>query len=224
MNSIIVQHPAHSSQQLFLLFHGLGADPSDLQPLGEVLAKSFPAAMVVCVAAPQNCDFASGLQWFSIQNISEENRVDRVAQVLPDFILMVQHWQKLSQVHASATALIGFSQGAMMALEASKHAPLIAGRVIAHSGRFITLPSIIPELTSIHLIHGQSDDVVPYRHTIEAAQALQAIDADFTADVIPHLTHTISPETVALILKRLQSHVPKRLWNEALKAANTLAH
>jgi phospholipase/carboxylesterase len=224
MNSIVVQHPTQPSQQLFLLFHGLGADPSDLKPLGDILAKNFPAAMVVCVAAPQNCDFASGLQWFSVLNMSEENRAQRVAQVLPNFFRVVQHWQHLSRVSPSATALIGFSQGAMMALEASKHQPFVAGRIIAHSGRFITLPSVMSELSSIHLIHGKLDDVVPYHHTLEAAQALQTIGADFTADVVPHLAHIISPDTVTLILKRLQSHVPKRLWNEALKAAKTLPH
>jgi predicted esterase len=31
--SIIVQQPAAQAQQLFLLFHGVGADPSDLAPL-----------------------------------------------------------------------------------------------------------------------------------------------------------------------------------------------
>lgn len=220
--TLIIQNPAQPIQQLFLMFHGLGADPSDLHPLGVILAEAFPQAMVVSVAAPQACDFGSGLQWFSIQNISEENRVQRVAQAIPSFISTVQHWQSVAKVGASATALFGFSQGAMMALEASKHVPFIAGRVIAHSGRFISLPTAIPELTSIHLIHGKSDDVVPYRHTVEGAEALQRIDADFTADVIPHLSHTLNEETIALILKRLQAHVPKRLWAEALKAANSL--
>jgi phospholipase/carboxylesterase len=77
-------------------------------------------------------------------------------------------------------------------------------------------------LTSIHLIHGKDDAVIPYRHTVEAAEALQALKADFTADVLPHLGHSMNADSIALIFKRLQSHVPKRLWDEALQAAKHL--
>jgi phospholipase/carboxylesterase len=174
------------------------------------------------VAAPYDCDLGQGLQWFSVQNVTEENRAQRLQQALPSFLSTVQHWQSVANVEASATALIGFSQGAIMALEASKSAELLAGRVIAHSGRYVTLPSAAHELLSIHLIHGKTDAVIPYRYTVEAAEALQALGADFTADVLPFLGHTLNDETVAIILKRLQSHVPKRLWDEALQAAKAL--
>lgn len=222
MNSILVQQPAEASQQLFLLFHGVGADPSDLQPLGKIIAQAFPQAMVVSVAAPHDCDLGQGLQWFSVQNVTEENRAQRLQQALPSFVSIVQHWQSVAQVEASATALIGFSQGAIMALEASKSSELLAGRVIAHSGRYVTLPSAAHELLTIHLIHGKTDAVIPYRHTVEAAEALQTVGADFTADVLPFLGHSINDESVAIILNRLQSHVPKRLWDEALQAAKAL--
>jgi phospholipase/carboxylesterase len=224
--SIIIQTPAEPSQQLFLLFHGVGADPTDLAPLGKQIAQAFPAATVVSVAAPDECDMGKGLQWMSVQGATEAEREakrpERLALALPRFISTVKHWQALAKVEPSATALIGFSQGGIMALEASKGGGLLAGRVMAHSARFVTLPSSMSELTSIHLIHGKDDAVIPYRHTVEAAEALQALKADFTADVLPHLGHSMNADSIALIFKRLQSHVPKRLWDEALQAAKHL--
>jgi phospholipase/carboxylesterase len=223
---IIIQTPAQQSQQLFLLFHGVGADPSDLEPLGRIVAEAFPAAMVVSVAAPDECDMGQGLQWMSVQGATEAEREakrpERLHSALPRFISTVNHWQALAKVEPSATALIGFSQGAIMALEASTGSELLAGRVVAHSGRFVSLPTSFCELTTAHLIHGKDDAVIPYRHTVEAAEALQAIGVDFTADVVPYLGHSINDETVALILQRLQSYVPKRLWDEALQAAKHL--
>jgi phospholipase/carboxylesterase len=226
MPSIIIQKPTQTSRQLFLLFHGVGADPRDLAPLGEQLAQAFPMAMVVSVAAPDECDMGQGLQWMSVQGASEAEREalrpERLAHALPRFISTVKHWQAVANVDAKATALIGFSQGAIMALEASKGNELLAGRIIAHSGRFVALPSSVSELTSIHLIHGKDDAVIPYRHTVEAAEALQALKADFTADVLPHLGHSMNADSIAIIFQRLQSHVPKRLWDEALLAAKHL--
>ncbi|MEY4448279.1 MAG: Carboxylesterase 2, partial [Pseudomonadota bacterium] len=45
---IVVQAPAQAAQ-LFLLFHGYGADAQDMQPLAKRFAEEFPQACVVCV-------------------------------------------------------------------------------------------------------------------------------------------------------------------------------
>lgn len=220
--SIIIQQPNSAVQQLFLLFHGYGAAPSDLVPVGQALAQVFPAAMIVSVAAPEPADAGMGLQWFSLQGITEDNRMERVQKALSRFVSTVQHWQNTTQVIPAATALIGFSQGGIMALEASKQADLLAGRVIAHSARYAQLPTALPETLSTHLIHGKLDAVIPYAHAVAALEALQGIDADFTADIIPDLGHTISEESLDVMVQRLQTHVPKRLWQEALQAAQNL--
>lgn len=55
----------------------------------------------------------------------------RVDAIMPTFIETVRYWQKQSGVGANATALIGFSQGAIMALESIKAEPGLASRVIA---------------------------------------------------------------------------------------------
>ena len=80
---------------------------------------------------------ASGRQWFSVQGVTEENRQARIDAIMPVFIETVRYWQKQSGVGANATALIGFSQGAIMALESIKAEPGLASRVIAFNGRAV---------------------------------------------------------------------------------------
>src|SRR3546814_11975360 len=58
------------------------------------------------------------------------------------------------------TALAGFSQGASMALEASHAQPDLAGRVLAFSGLYASLPSTIPPTTMLHFFHGDWKSVV----------------------------------------------------------------
>lgn len=215
----VVQRPSLPAAQLILLFHGVGADAQSMVPLGQRLAAEFPRALVVAVRAYQPCDLSGGYQWFSVLGITEENRLERVAQAMPAFEACVAHWQQQAGVDASATALIGFSQGAIMALESLKrHVPL-AARVIAISGRFATLPRAAPGSTTVHMLHGKTDAVIPYRYTVEAAHHLRDLGADITAEVLPFIGHELHAEFVARIVNKLTTHIPQRLWADALKAA-----
>ncbi len=217
--SIIVARPEGQAEQLMLLFHGVGSTALDLVPLGRVLAAEFPAAFVVSVAAPMPSEAGGGCQWFSVQDISEENRPARVEAALPAFMATVAHWQKEAGVGTDAVALIGFSQGGIMALEATRDQPAIAGRVVSIAGRFATLPTTPNPGTTLHLLHGKLDPVIPYGFTVEAAKHLVAIGADITADVIPFVGHQINDEIATLMIERLRGHLPRRTWEAALQAA-----
>jgi phospholipase/carboxylesterase len=144
---------------------------------------------------------------------------------MPAFEDVVRHWQRESGLGVAATALVGFSQGAIMALEATQRAdaPALAGRVVAIAGRFAVPPAYPAPETTFHLFHGKHDPVIPYRFAIEGAERLIALGADVTADVLPFVKHEIEAEILALIVERLQGHVPKRLWDEALRAGARLA-
>lgn len=225
--SLIVHTPASgTAKQLFLLFHGVGAAPDDLVPLGKILAKQFPQSAVVSVQAPHDCPYSDGYQWYSVDGITEELRPVLAAQAMPLFIATVQQWQAAFKIGSEATALVGFSQGAGMALEstqlAAPTAPL-AARIVALSGRFAVLPTLAPEQCTLHLIHGKQDAVISYSHTVLAAERLVQLGADITADVIPFAGHEINAEIAALVLERLTTHVPKRFWDMAQNDAQTAA-
>ena len=217
--SIIVRAPDGAPAQLFLLFHGVGADARDLEAFGERLGDAFPQAMIVSVMAPDMADLGRGRQWFSIREINEESRPARIANALPAFISQVRFWQKASGVGYPGTALIGFSQGAIMALEAVHASPSVAGRVVAIAGRFGRLPDTVPQETTIHWIHGKADPVISYQHAVEGAERVIALGGDLTADVLPRVGHEINPEVEEVLLRRLKTYVPKRLWEAALRNA-----
>ncbi len=229
--SLIVHPPEGGvAKQLFLLFHGVGAAPDDLVPLGQIIARQFPQSAVVSVQAPHDCPYSDGFQWFSVDGITEQQRAGRTAQALPLFQQAVQHWQQAFGIGAEATALVGFSQGAGLALESTQLGTALAARIVALSGRFSTLPTTAPDNCTLHLIHGKQDNVIAYSHTIHAAERLVQLGADITADVIPFAGHEITPEIANLVIERLTTHVPKRIWeaaqneaasNQAAAATNT---
>lgn len=193
--SIVVSRPA-AARQLFVLFHGDDSDAAALAPLGRLLASSFPQGFVVAQPAPAG---------------------------MPDFLAAVAHWQAQSGVAPAATALVGFAAGAVMALEATKERPAVAGRVVALAGRFEAPPTEPSPETTIHLFHGKEDPVAPYAGTIDAAQRLLALGTDATADVLPFTGHEVTDEMAALVLERLRGYLPQRCWKEALQADPTPA-
>lgn len=216
--SIVLQHPSGGARQLFLLFHGVGSEPASLEAMGRLLGEAFPQAFVVSVQAPQACDSGRGFQWFSVAGVAEENRPGRVDEAMPAFLETIAYWQGRCGVGAPATALVGFSQGAIMALECTKSVPARAGRVVALGGRFASLPTqAAPEVT-IHLFHGKEDPVIAYGLAIEGAERLLALGMDVTADVLPFVRHEVPAEMVQLVVERLRSYLPQRLWREALAA------
>ncbi|WP_159875203.1 MULTISPECIES: esterase [Aquitalea] len=214
-HDIVIQQPT-TPQQLMLLFHGVGASPEHMQEAGNVLARSFPQALIVSVAGADPSDLGQGFQWFSVQGVTEENRLQRVADALPRFFAAVEYWQQQSGLGHAATALLGFSQGAIMALEAAAARPQLASRVLAFSGRFASLPATALPQTTVHLFHGKSDPVIPYVHSIRAAEHLIALGSDVTAEIEPFIGHQLHEDLLEKAVEYLQSHIPKHVWNEAL--------
>lgn len=214
--ALVIRQPA-AAQQLFLLFHGYGANAADLEPLGTRLAAEFPQAAVVSLEAPEPMGYPGGYQWYSSDALDDSKRASRVAAALPAFRAEIASWQQATGVGPPATALVGFSQGAVMSLEACVVDPAPAGRVVAIAGRFASLPAGAPATTTFHLLHGKADDVIPCGHTVEGAQQLLALGADATADVLPFVGHTIDDEMIAVALRRLRTYVPRRIWEEAMK-------
>jgi phospholipase/carboxylesterase len=202
-SSIVIQKPAGAPQKLILLFHGVGASANDMVPVGKQFSAKFPAAMVVSLEGVQPSDFGQGRQWFSVAGITEENRPERVAAAMPAFQALIQQLQKESGVLADQTTLVGFSQGSIMALESTQNPPLLAGHVIAFSGRFAKAPTVAPTGTAIHLIHGDADPVMSVESSRSAAKQLQALGAKVTLDIEPGMSHGINARMMSLAVEKL---------------------
>ena len=210
-DDLILHRPAASvgSAELLLLFHGVGSSAEDLAPLGEAIAARRPNAWVVSVRAPGRSDFGAGWQWFPVQGVTEANRPERVAAAMPAFTDRVAAWQRHTGVDAARTTLIGFSQGAIMALESTQqvHGPLLAGRLIAIAGRFAQAPRRAPAGAVVHLMHGDQDRVMPVDLAVEAERELRALGAVVTLDRFAGLGHGIDARVVETIARRLAEPV-----------------
>jgi phospholipase/carboxylesterase len=212
------------TELLYLLFHGVGQDASAMTPLAQRLAAEYPQAAIVCLNAPEPFDGESGRggQWFSTVGLTEARRVVRVAAALPRFIAVVRAVQQQFHMDWERTALAGFSQGAVMSLEAVQAEPALAGRVLAFSGRHATPPEHAPLDTTVHLFHGMVDAVIPSGTVIDSAERLVALGGDVTADVLPHIGHELHPVLMEKAIEQLRTFLPKKVWRDAMSDAPVL--
>jgi len=157
-----VDGPAEAKQRLVLL-HGWGADADDLIDLGQELAG--PDIGLVGLRAPEPHPQGMGRQWYDLQNPLWPELVDAARQALR---LRLQ--QLGEQVPLEHTVVLGFSQGAAMAVDVASTLPL-AG-VISCSG--YPHPHWLPHgrLPRVLLTHGHEDPVVPYAASEQLQQLL----------------------------------------------------
>ncbi|MGO9543617.1 MAG: alpha/beta hydrolase [Rhodomicrobium sp.] len=186
-------------QQLVTFLHGYGADGNDLIGLGREWARLLPNAAFVSPHAPEGLPggFFGGRQWFSLDTRSErewEEGVRRAQPALEAFIVGEAARLKLPM---SAVALVGFSQGTMMALQTGLRLAEAPAAIIGFSGHLagaMRLASEIKCKPPVLLIHGADDDVIPVPAIHHARAALAAAGVPVEWHIRPGLGHGIDPE------------------------------
>ena len=194
-------------KQLVVLCHGLGADAHDLIDLGHAWAHACPDALFAAVNAPFACDFGFGRQWWSIADRTPavmEAGVRAAAPFLHDFL---DAELKRLDLPASAYALMGFSQGAMMALFAGLRRDTAPRAILAYSGALVSPDTLAAEKgapTEVLIVHGEADDVVPAFRSRDAEAALQQAGIPIEAHFIPDLGHGVDDTGISLGALALQ--------------------
>ena len=211
-------------EQLMVLLHGWGASAADMAPLAQALQAAFPQAALLAPQGFEPVDTGlAGRQWFSLDGVTEDTRPARVAAVLPRLADWVRAAQQASGIGPAATALVGFSQGAILALELAQLHDGIAGRVLSFAGRYATLPSVPLTLTTLHFFHGATDAVIPAAQSRLAMERVAAFQGDATIDIASGVGHALPPVLVQCAVQRLQTHIPHRTWMAAMGAVPGLA-
>jgi phospholipase/carboxylesterase len=191
------------AQQLVVFLHGYGADGNDLIDIGRAWQQYLPNAAFVSPHAPEPCGQAPvGRQWFPLTFRDPNERwlgVNKAAPLLNRFLdaELSRH-----QLPPSALALVGFSQGTMMALHVGLRRAVPPAAVVGYSGVLVLPPDVDPdafaaEITSrppVLLVHGDRDDLIPPQALFQASQGLAALEVPVEWHISPDVGHGIDAE------------------------------
>lgn len=161
---------------LVILLHGYGSNGADLIALAPYWAKALPGAAFVSPNALEPTPQApGGYQWFDIESLDPhvlEQGVRRAAQPLDRFIDAELQRCGLSE---RRLALVGFSQGTMMALHVGLRRAQPIGGILGFSGALVGGEKLRQEMRAkppVLLIHGDRDPMIPVSAMFDAAEAL----------------------------------------------------
>lgn len=187
-------------RQLVVLLHGVGADGQDLIGLAPALARYLPHAAFVAPDAPFPCDLAPfGRQWFSLQDRRPAALLPGLDAAAPLLDAFLDDELAARGLEGRHLALVGFSQGAMLALHAAPRRARAVAAVLGYSGALVGGERLADEARSrspTMLIHGTADDVVPFAAIAVAAAALQAAGFAVRSLPLPGLGHAIDPDGI----------------------------
>lgn len=182
------------SRVVFL--HGVGSSGAGMQPLAGALGLSDAH----CPDGPEPFDMGPGRQWFSVRGVTEENRPGRVATALPAARRMIEGLGDPRE-----TWLVGFSQGAIMALHLVAEGLPVAG-LVAIAGRLAGPVAPRSDWPPVWQLHGDQDGVMPLAVAQATEGWLRAAGAGPELAVFTGLGHSVD----ARILRRLHEILVQR--------------
>ncbi len=174
-----------TARRLVVFLHGYGADGNDLIELGRQWRAFMPDTAFVAPHAPEICSMSpSGRQWFALTMRDPDERWSGVVKARPALDAFLDAELARHALPESALALVGFSQGTMLALHAGLRRARSPASILGYSGVLVG-PDHLAEATArradghpppVLLVHGDSDEVIPPDALFAAAEDLARAD------------------------------------------------
>jgi phospholipase/carboxylesterase len=192
-----------AARQLVVFLHGYGADGNDLIDVGRAWQGLMPQAAFVSPHAPEPCGQApAGRQWFPLTFRDPNERWTGVNKAAPVLERFLDAELKRRSLPPSALALVGFSQGTMMALHVGLRRAVAPLAIVGYSGLLAVPPDanaekFAAEVTSrppVLLVHGDQDDLIPAQALFHAASGLASLGVPIEWHLSAGIGHGIDQE------------------------------
>jgi phospholipase/carboxylesterase len=194
---------AGTARHLVVFLHGYGADGNDLIDIGRAWQGLLPHAAFVSPHAPHPCGQAPvGREWFALTFRDPGERWTGVNAAAPGLNAFLDAELKRQALPPSALALVGFSQGTMMALHVGLRRAIAPAAIVGYSGMLALPENIDPDTFAaevasrppVLLVHGDQDPLIPVQALFHAAQSLAALDVPTEWHISPGVGHSIDQE------------------------------
>jgi phospholipase/carboxylesterase len=193
---------ATAPKSLVILLHGYGSNGDDLISLAPYWRDALPETGFVAPNAPEPCPGApGGFQWWALTSADRGGRANGVARAAPVLDAFIDAELARYGLTEAQLALVGFSQGTMMALHVGPRRPRTLAGIVGYSGMLADeagLADIPAPRPPILLIHGDADPMISIAAFHQAKAALAGNGFAVESHVSPGLGHSIDPPGLQL--------------------------
>ena len=189
-------------RQIVVLLHGFGSSGADMIALAPHWQDVLPDALFLAPHAPQRCGMmGAGYQWWGLSGFHPQALAAGASSAAPAIDAFID--RKLAQYGLSEEhlALVGFSQGTMMALHVGLRRPQRVAAIVGYSGMLTgghELLHLNGQKPPVLLVHGSADPIVPVAALHMAESELKRAGVPVKTHVSPGLGHTVDPTGLRL--------------------------
>ena len=208
------RRPAASgmASSLVVLLHGHFANGEDLIGLADIMAKALPDTAFAAPNAVEQMQYPGppAYRWFELTHRDPKEYIEgtRAAAAILDAFLddeLARH-----ALTADRLALVGFSQGTMMALHVGLRRKVAPAAIVGLSGVIAGADALGAEICCrppVMLVHGADDEVIPVGalHLTREAVAGAGVCVDW--HVCEGLGHGIDDDVVHMTTTFLAEHL-----------------
>jgi len=184
---------------IVVLFHGYGDTGENFLSVGALLGHFLPHALFVALDGPIVCrTIPSGKQWLGAPSSDHPRLLKEINNLTPSLNRYLDNLLKTYNIPPEKMVLVGFSQGARIALHIGLRRPKCAG-IVAVSGSYLDDPTAASlSRPPILIIHGIEDQKVPVSLARESYKRLDGLKMSVTLFLLPGVGHDIDPQGLGI--------------------------
>ncbi len=184
------------ARSLVILLHGYGSNGDDLIGLAPHWRAALPHTAFVAPNAPEICPGApDGYQWWGITSLDRAARAAGAARAAPALEAFINAELARLGLTEASLALVGFSQGTMMALQVGPARPRPLAGIVGYSGMLADETALAATdgtpRAPVLLVHGDADPMIPIAAFHSTRTALERHGVAVESHVSPGLGHSI---------------------------------
>jgi phospholipase/carboxylesterase len=191
----VPQASGTAARSLVILLHGYGSNGDDLIGLVPYWRDVLPHTAFVSPNAPEPCPGApGGYQWWGLSSMSPGARAEGAARASPVLDAFIDAELSRHSLTEAQLALVGFSQGTMMALQVGPRRPRALAGIVGYSGMLANEAALADPTVNhppVLLVHGDADPMIPVAAMHQAEAALVRNGFQVQSHVSPGLGHSV---------------------------------
>ncbi len=192
--------PEGEARWLVLFAHGYGSNGRDLMSFADLWAGAMPGVAFSAPSAPAASP-DGGFQWVPKRPAADPRFAVEIAGAAAGFNALCDRELAHAGLDASRLALVGFSQGTVLALEAGLRRAVAPAAILGYAGGLGGRDRLKDEILCkppVMLVNGEQDAIAPVYGMQIAVKALSETGLAAQGFAIPGLGHEVNADALIM--------------------------
>jgi phospholipase/carboxylesterase len=198
LNALRREAASGKAEWLVVFLHGYGSTGADLMSFADYWQASMPDVAFVAPDGP-TATKDGGFQWIGKRPAGDPKLYDDASDAAPQLHAFLDAELARANLDASRLALVGFSQGTVMALHLGLRRAVAPAALLGYSGGLVGADRLAAEMTSkppVMLVHGEQDELAPLYGMMMSVKAMSEAGIVCQGVPLPDLGHAVNADAL----------------------------